>query len=86
MTRIDPDNRSVEEEVEVGDGPFGIAADSSSVWVANSCSDTVSQIDPSEMTEVRRLDVGSGPLNVVSDDEHVWVTTDGGVVPITLHG
>jgi YVTN family beta-propeller protein len=62
----------------VGAKPFGLAFDGSSVWVANSGSDSVSKVNPATgaMTQTA-LTAGSIPFEVAFDGTNIWVTDNG---------
>jgi YVTN family beta-propeller protein len=63
--------------IAVGRTPFGVSADGTHVWVANSGSNTVSEIEASTGTLINTIHVGSAPFGVSSDGTHVWVTNAG---------
>jgi YVTN family beta-propeller protein len=55
--------------------PFGIAVDSTYLWVANnSISGTVSQFDKSTQKLINTIPVGNSPYGILSDGPYVWVT------------
>jgi len=58
--------------------PFGLAFDGTSIWIANSGSDTVSKMNPATgaMTQTA-LPSGSLPLEVAFDGTNIWVTDNG---------
>lgn len=58
-----------------GNGPFGLAFDGSSVWVANNQSNTVSKVNPATGLAVNvTLPAGSGPFDVAFDGTNIWAT------------
>jgi DNA-binding beta-propeller fold protein YncE len=72
--RIDPSSNSVTATVAVGDGPTGIALDTSSVWVAESLAHAVVRLDPRSGDTLKTIDVGANPDSVAVANGTVWVT------------
>jgi YVTN family beta-propeller protein len=66
--------------IEVGEGPRGVSADGTHVWVANyeeGHEGTVSEIEASTGKVINTIKVGQEPSGVSSDGTHVWVTNWG---------
>jgi len=71
---IDTASLEIEQLIEVGRNPDGIAVSNNKVYVSNSggldapnYDNTVSVIDIETMTEVKRIDVGMNPYSIVPD-------------------
>jgi DNA-binding beta-propeller fold protein YncE len=61
-----------------GDGPSGIAAGDTSVWVTNSDGDTLTRIDPASNQVVGDPQpTGASPAGAAVDDGELWVVTTG---------
>jgi YVTN family beta-propeller protein len=76
--RVDPASGKVVAQIQVGNGPTGIAFGVGGAWVANSLDGTVSRIDP-ETNAVRGvIPVGNGPAAVAVDRRGVWVSNQFG--------
>ncbi len=63
----------VQNSVEVGAGPRGMAYTGRYLWVANFAGDTVSRVD-TQTTAVTTFAVGDGPQAIAYDGSGVWVT------------
>jgi YVTN family beta-propeller protein len=77
VAKIDPQNYAVEQTVDVGDGPQGLAASGRDVWIANSLDGTVSRVSADTNREVAHYTVGNTPTGVAVGDGSVWVTNAG---------
>ncbi len=81
VVRLDPTDASIVGGAAVGDTPLGVAADDSSVWVANFGS-TVTKVDPAGASAPTTLGIsvasGSGnPKAVVIGGGSTWVAIGG---------
>ena len=75
--RIDVHTNRV-TSIRVGNGPRGLAATPTGVWVANRLSGTVTRIDPRTRKVVATIRVGNQPENpAVADDGTVFVPNIG---------
>jgi YVTN family beta-propeller protein len=59
--------------VTVGSRPRGVIFDGTSIWVANSSSDTVSKINPSTNAVAATVNVGDNPVGIAFDGTSIWV-------------
>ena len=75
LVRYDPVSGEV-RRVRAGNGPIGLAADGTSVWVANSDDASVVRVNASSMRVGARVRVGHGPVNLAIAHGVVWVTND----------
>ena len=62
---------------QVGAGPWGVAFDGGSIWVANSNSDNVTKLRASDGALLGTYDVGDGPFGVAFDGASIWVANAG---------
>jgi streptogramin lyase len=82
LVRYDPATESVVAEIqlEVSDRPMAIAADATSVWVANQLAGTVSQVDIATETVNQTIDLHDGgpadpgPSGVAVLGDQLWVS------------
>ena len=70
---IDPSSNRVVAVVPVGRRPSAIAADSTSVWVANGQDRTLTRIDPETRTDVGVVPLQATPTGVAAGPSGVWV-------------
>jgi YVTN family beta-propeller protein len=63
--------------IAVGDGPFDVAGNSTSIWTANSRSDTVSRVDVGTGKASRQFPVGSNPMFLTAEESRVFVANSG---------
>ncbi|HEY6149317.1 MAG TPA: ABC transporter substrate-binding protein [Gaiellaceae bacterium] len=77
VAKIDPENHTVEQTIDVGAGPEGLAVEGRDVWVANSLDGTVSQVSADTDHEVAQYPVGNSPTGVAVGHGAVWVTNAG---------
>jgi ABC-type transport system substrate-binding protein/DNA-binding SARP family transcriptional activator/streptogramin lyase len=79
LLRIDPTTGTIEDRIEVGDGPTGVAVGDRLVWVVNQLDRTVSEVNPRARKEVDSFAVGNGADAIAFGDGSVWVAneTDG---------
>jgi class 3 adenylate cyclase len=61
VAKIDPQNNAVEQAIDVGAGPQGLAVSGRDVWVANSLDGTVSRVSADTNREVEHYTVGNTP-------------------------
>jgi class 3 adenylate cyclase len=81
VAKIDPGKHTVEQTIDVGAGPQGLAVEGRDVWVANSRDGTVSQVSADTDHEVAHYPVGNSPTRVAVGHGSVWVTNaDDGTV------
>ncbi|MBC7978450.1 MAG: hypothetical protein H7138_25985 [Myxococcales bacterium] len=62
--------------ISVGDGPFGIAATTTDLWVTNFFHGTVTRISP-EGAVLRTFAVGDGAAHIAVDGTTLWITANG---------
>jgi YVTN family beta-propeller protein len=60
-----------------GDGAAGLAADATSLWVANHGSSTVTRLDRARGTVIATYASGRGPFGVAFDGRNIWVANFG---------
>jgi ABC-type transport system substrate-binding protein/class 3 adenylate cyclase/streptogramin lyase len=77
VVKLDPQTHKVEETIEVGDGPRGLAVSGRDLWVANSLDGTVSRVSTETNREVQKYAVGNTPSGVTVGAGSVWVTNAG---------
>jgi len=78
LAKVDPQTHEVEQTIDVGDGPDGVAVNGSDVWVANSLDNTVSRVSAeTDHQEVDPTPVGNSPTGVAVGNGSVWVTNAG---------
>jgi DNA-binding beta-propeller fold protein YncE len=73
LTLVDPSAGTVSKQLEVGDGPIGLADAGQFVWVANSDDDTVSQIHGESVTVVGTKQTGRAPVGVAGGSGRVFI-------------
>ncbi len=73
VSRIDPSNGS-RLDINVGDGPLGLAAGFDSIWVALTFENVVARIDPASLEVARKITVGGGPDGIAAGAGADWVT------------
>jgi len=66
-------NYTIESSIPVGSMPEGIITDGTTLWVANSGEETVSEIDIASLSETR-YDVGDGPQNLVLHEGDIYIS------------
>ena len=66
-------NYAIEESIPVGASPEGITLNGTSLWVANSGENTVSEISLSSLNETKH-EVGSGPQNIAIHDGDIYIS------------
>jgi YVTN family beta-propeller protein len=75
VLRIDPVTMQVRTRTPVGRGAASLALDGSSIWVANSISNTVSRLTSSSgLHTAATVPVGHHPYGVAVGSRSVWVT------------
>ncbi len=87
QVQIDPVTFTVINRVTVGQGPVGIAADATHLWVANHDDGTIAKVDPVTAELVEQIPVGEGPTELVVTGGSVWatVTDDGDLVQVDVN-
>ncbi len=60
--------------INVGNGPYSITSDGTSLWVANRFDGTVSRINPNTNTVTATINTGSTPYDLAFVNNRVWVT------------
>lgn len=73
VSRVDPSDGS-SFEIEVGDGPLGLASGFGSIWVALLDENIVVRIDPGTREVTARISVGTQPDGVAAGAGAIWVT------------
>jgi YVTN family beta-propeller protein len=68
---------SLRHEIQVGQGPDGLAYGAGAVWVSNGSDGTVSRINPHTHAVVQTISVGSSPTAITVTGEDVWVVNGG---------
>jgi serine/threonine-protein kinase len=76
VIRIKPDGTG-RKEIAVGQGPFDLASNSTSVWAANAQSHTVTRIDTATARAGPQLPVRANPLFLTAEDDFVYVSNSG---------
>ena len=66
-------NYAIEESIPVGASPEGITLNGTSLWVANSGENTVSEISLSSLNETK-YEVGNGPQNIAIHDGDIYIS------------
>lgn len=77
LVKIDPRTHDVEQTIDVGNGPQGVAVSGRDVWVANSLDGTVSRVSADTNHEVDHYTVGNTPTGVAAGNGSIWVTNAG---------
>ncbi|HEY7003365.1 MAG TPA: adenylate/guanylate cyclase domain-containing protein [Gaiellaceae bacterium] len=77
VRRVDPADRSVAAEVQVGSGPVAIVATSDAVWVANQNDGSVSRIDVQTNSVKKAISVGTLPAALAAGPGAIWVANAG---------
>jgi peptide/nickel transport system substrate-binding protein len=77
VAKIDPQTRRVEQTIDIGDGPEGVAVNGPDVWIANSLDGTVSRVSADTNHESESYKVGNTPTGVAVGHGSVWVTNAG---------
>jgi len=65
---------NIDASIPVGISPEGIETDGTTIWVANSGDDTVSEIDISSRAVTNTHTVGEGPQNLVNNNGSIYVS------------
>ena len=76
VIRVKPDGTG-RKEIAVGRGPFDMASNTTSVWVANSLSNSVERIETSTSRAGPPIAVGANPLFLTAQDDFVYVSNSG---------
>jgi YVTN family beta-propeller protein len=77
IARIDPSSSAVTATIPVGSGALGIAAGSSSIWVASIDTQTVDRINPATNAVIASIPMPGEPYRLVFDGSNIWVTLQG---------
>jgi class 3 adenylate cyclase len=77
LVKLDARNHAVDETIDVGSGPQGLAVSGNDVWVANSLDGTVSRVSAETNREVEHYTVGNTPTGVAVGAGSVWITNAG---------
>src|SRR5262245_57035743 len=77
VAKIIPSTHTVEQTIDVGAGPEGLAINNRDVWVANSLDNTVSRVSADTDHELQRYTVGNTPTGVAIGSGSVWVANSG---------
>jgi ABC-type transport system substrate-binding protein/class 3 adenylate cyclase len=77
LAKIDPGTHELEQTIDVGNGPLGVAVNGRDVWVANSLDGTVSRVSADTNHEVDHYTVGNTPAGVAVAGGSIWVTNAG---------
>jgi peptide/nickel transport system substrate-binding protein len=73
VVRVDPADGEIQDSIEVGASPSGIAIGAGSVWVTNAGDGTVSRISPETNSAGEPLPAGSRPTGIAFGGGAVWV-------------
>jgi hypothetical protein len=73
VLRVDIESQEIIALIQVGKGPFAIAAGAESIWVTSPIDGTVSRIDPESNQVVDVIEVEGEPKGIRVTDEGVWV-------------
>jgi serine/threonine-protein kinase len=76
VIRIKPDGTG-RKEIAVGQGPFDMASNNTSVWAANAQSNTVTRIDTASARAGPQLPVRATPLFLTAENDFVYVSNSG---------
>jgi YVTN family beta-propeller protein len=76
VIRVRPDGGG-RKEIAVGRGPFDMASNTTSVWVANSLSNSVQRIETSAARAGPPIAVGANPLFLTAQEDFVYVSNSG---------
>ena len=74
VTHLGGTRRPAAQTVDVGNGPYAIAAGPEAVWVANRLDGTASEIDPEANAVTRTIPVGEIPAGLAVGGGFVWVS------------
>jgi DNA-binding SARP family transcriptional activator len=88
LLRIDPTKGTIEDRIQVGDGPTGVTVGDGQVWVVNQLDRTVSEVNARARKEVDTFPVGNGADAIAFGHRSVWVAngTDGTLTRIDPAG
>jgi YVTN family beta-propeller protein len=75
--KIRPADGSVLATYATGDGAAGLAADTTSRWVVNNGSSTVTRLDRANRKTIATYTSGRGPFGIAFDGRRVWVANVG---------
>jgi DNA-binding SARP family transcriptional activator len=75
LRRVDPQSRSVDDPIEVGERPVAVAVAAGSVWVAGveGRGGTINRVDPLDEEVVDTIRLGARPTALAADRNGVWV-------------
>ena len=73
VRRLDPVSGDLEETVDVGRTPFGLAVGGGSVWVTNSHDRTISEIEPETNEVVSMFGTRFYPWYIAYGHDYLWV-------------
>jgi YVTN family beta-propeller protein len=76
--KLRPSDGAVVGTFTVGDGPAGLAADATTLWVANHGDSTVTRLDRATGAVIATYTSGRGPFGVAFDGRHIWVANFSG--------
>ncbi len=74
LMRLNPDDGTVQDQVEVGTPPGNVAFANGAIWVANSGANTITKVDPATANVVQTITVGTSPYGLAAGDGGLWVT------------
>jgi YVTN family beta-propeller protein len=77
LAKIDPERHTVDQTIDVGAGPEGVAVNGRDVWVANSLDNTVSRVSADTDEVTASYDVGNTPTALAVGEGSVWVANSG---------
>lgn len=60
----------------VGNGPFGLASDTLTLWVLNYAADSITRLSLIDGTNLGTFTVGSGPTGIAFDGTDMWIANN----------
>jgi YVTN family beta-propeller protein len=78
VLRIDPETSNLDDVINVGKRPVGLATGGHSVWVANGGERTLSEIDPRTNEVVNTIPTRYYPTSIAYGHGFLWVSLASG--------
>jgi peptide/nickel transport system substrate-binding protein len=79
VVRLDLEDGSITDTIQVGSVPSAVAVGEGAVWVTNEGDGTISRIDPDSNEQSAVLQAGSAPSGIAVGDGSLWVADSVGV-------
>ncbi|MEQ1702073.1 MAG: YncE family protein [Ilumatobacteraceae bacterium] len=61
--------------IAVGQNPYGVVFDGTSIWVSNAADGTLSKVDPATNTVLDTFSVGSTSYGLAFDGDDIWISS-----------